>query len=153
PDADDAAKRYKLFCVVQEQVKKIVCSPDAAFELRLPSGEHSMAYYLELERGSDSPERVAAKKAQGYAGLAQTKKGKQHFPQAQGIRVLAISPSVNWSKSLRKAMMKDKPGAELWMFAALPELTPETFLHSPIRHTTAGEARPLVRPEALPRRG
>src|SRR5207249_3592038 len=56
-------KRYKLFTVTQEQPRQIVFSPDAGFELQ--RGEKRVALYLELERGSDSPKRVAARKASG----------------------------------------------------------------------------------------
>ncbi len=149
-EADDPAKRYRLYTVVCEQPKRVICAPDQAFEIRL--GEHRMAYYVELERGSDSPVRVGFKKTPGYAAFAQARRWKTHFPQAQKMKVLAVAPSANWRESLRKAI-RDKPGAEMWMFAALGDVTPESFLCGPIWHTCEGEVRPLVRPVGVPAAG
>lgn len=146
-NADDPSSRYRLYTVVREEPKRIICAPDGAFELQV--GSYRRAYYLELERGTDTPQRVAAKKTSGFAALAETKKWKLHFPQASDFRVLAVAPTPSWRDSLRKAV-KAKPGAESWLFAARNELSVETFLHGDIVYTCGEGPRPLVRPEASP---
>ncbi len=148
-EADEPSKRYKLY-QLQEEPKKIVCAPDAAFEIVV--GKHRRAYYLELERGTDTPARVAAKKSPGYAMLRDTRKWRLHYPEAPDFRVIVVSPTPAWRDSLRKAM-KDKSGADLWMFAAGSELTTESFLHGEVFTTVANGPRPLVRPEGAPQRG
>jgi hypothetical protein len=146
-DAEEPARRYKLYTQLSEQPRKVVCAPDAAFELQV--GPYRRAYYLELERGTDTPARVAAKKTPGYQGLYDTKKFRLHFPAAQDFRVLAVAPTSSWRDSLRRAL-RDKPAADLWLFAALPDLTPEKLLHGEFVYSTAEGPRPLVRPEASP---
>lgn len=150
-DADDLPphKRYKLFTSIAEQPRKLVCAPDAAWEFRI--GDYRRAYYIELERGTDSPVRVAAKKTPGYHGLFESKKWKSHFPQANDFRVLCVAPKPSWRDALRKAV-KDKKGAELWMFAAVEELTAD-FLHGLAVYQCEGGPRPLVPPEAPPPHG
>ncbi len=148
-EADEPAKRYMLYSVVSEEPKRIVCAPDAAFELQV--GQHRRAYYLELERGTDTPTRVAAKKTPGFAGLRDTRKWRLHYPESPEFRVIAVSPTASWRDSLRNAI-KDKSGADLWLFAAQTELTPETLLHSEVFYTADEGPRPLVRPETIPQR-
>jgi len=145
-DSDEATKRYRLYTETQLQPKRIVCAPDAAFEMQV--GPYRMAYYLEHENGTDSPMRVAAKKAAGFSGLFDTKKFKLHFPQAQDLRVLAVCPTAGWRDALRKAM-KDKPGAGRWRFIALSDLTAETFF-GPVFWRVEGGPHPLVSPEPSP---
>lgn len=146
PDASDPKTRFKLYTQISE---KIVCVPDAACDLRVAS--FCRAYYWELERGTDSPMRVAAKKTPGYFGLSQGQHFKRHFAHAQDMRVVAVCPNGPWRDALRKAM-RDKPGAEFWLFAAVNDLSAETFLHAPVFYTAAAEhPKPLVKaPEGAP---
>lgn len=146
-ESDDPSKRYRLYTVVQEAPKKIICAPDAAFELQV--GPYRRAYYVELERGTDSSVRISAKKSSGYAGLAQMKKWKLHFPQASDFRVLCIVPTRSWVSAMQKAM-KEKPGSDAWLFVAQTELSVETFLHGDIVHSCSDGPRPLVRPQPPP---
>jgi len=149
PEVGDPDKRYKLYSIVSAPTapRKIICAPDAAFELQV--GKFRCAYYLELERGTDTPPRIAAKKSSGYNGLFESKKWKLHFPEAQQFRVICVLPTASWIKPMLKAI-KDKPSANLWMFMALDQLTPESFLHGLIVHTTQEAPRPLIRPPAGP---
>jgi hypothetical protein len=148
PDETDPRKKFKLYTVVKEEMRgenahKIVCVPDAATEVRV--GKFCRAYYWELERGTDTPRRTAAKKAPGYAGLCHSRQWRTHFPDAQDMRVVAVCPNVSWRDALRAAM-KDKPGAELWLFVANEDLTPDSFLHAPIFYGCLEGPRPFVRP-------
>ena len=54
-----------------------------------------------------------------------------HFPQATDFRVLAICPNAGWRDMLVQEM-RQKPGAELWLFCAIQDVTVEKFLHEPI---------------------
>lgn len=149
-DADDAAHRYKLYTVISEVPRRLVCAPDASFELKV--GAYRRPYYIELERGTDTPPRIAAKKTPGYHGLFLSQKWRRHYPDALDFRVLCVAPTSSWRDSLRKAV-RDKPGAALWLFMALDEITPETFLHGNIAYTCTEGPRPFVRPEAPPQQG
>lgn len=149
PEEQDPAKRFKTYTLIREErhgekVTKIVCVPDAAFEVAL--GKFRRAYYVELERGMDTPRRVAAKKSPGYAGLQETQKFRLHFPQAQDFRVLSIWPHAGLRGSARRAHA-DKPGADLWLFAAVGEIAAETFLHSDIIYGSKEDGpRPFIKP-------
>lgn len=141
----DPKKRFKTYTVVQERDgKKIVCVPDASFEIIAPARRR--AYYVELDRGTEgSPQRVAAKKIPGYAGLAQSGKFRLHFPQAQDMRVLAVcTPGHGWRDALRKAVA-GKPGSDMWLFASMQDITPASFLAAPIIYRTDDGPRPFVR--------
>lgn len=148
--ADDAAHRYKLYTVLAETPKRLICAPDASFELKVAA--YRRPYYIELERGTDTPARVAAKKTPGYHGLFVSKQFKRHYPDANDFRVLCVAPTSSWRDSLRKAV-RDKPGADLWLFMALDEIKPDTFLHGNIAYTCTEGPRPFVRPEAPPQQG
>lgn len=149
PEADDPARRYKLYTVTSAPTdpKRIVCAPDSAFELQVD--RFRKAYYVELERGTDSPARIAAKKSPGYHGISATTKWKLHFPEADDFQVLCLAPTRSWRELLRKAM-RDKNGADKWFFIALDELNEESFLHGDVVYTCTGGPRPLVRPAAAP---
>jgi hypothetical protein len=142
PDADEPAKKYRLYTAVSES-PRVVCCPDSAFETEF-LGERR-AWYVEREMGTDTPARVAAKKCQGYAGLAATGLFNRHFPDAKSFRVLTFCPNAGWRDALRREM-KDKPGADAWLFAALPEVTAATFLHGPFLWKVDRGPLPLVPP-------
>lgn len=139
----DPSKRYRLYSVVQEQPKKIVSVPDALIGIQI--SEFLTALYLELERGSDSPARVAAKKSQGYVKLSDSGKFKNHLPSADKMRVLAVCPNAAFRDALRKEM-RAKPGKDLWRFVAKPDVSVDSIVHSPILYPCEGEPMPLVKP-------
>lgn len=149
-DAPEAELKYKLFTKVTD---KVSCVPDAASEIVVQIGSQTFhrAYYWEKEMGTNPPKRAAAMKAPGFFGLNQSKLFKRHFPDAQDMRVVAVTPNPGWRDSMRKAM-KDKPGADLWLFTAVTDITPATFLHAPIFFTTKDDQpRPFVKaPAAAP---
>lgn len=143
PDAEDPARRYKLYTEVQSQPRKIACVPDAAFELR--AGSRAKAYYVELERGTTPPAKAAAKKSPGYAGLAQRSLHLTHFPDArEGFSVLVLAPHPGWRDLLRREFSK-KLCAELYRFAAMTEVSASSLLCEPIWYPCAGEPQPLLR--------
>lgn len=143
----DASEKFRLNTIVQTSPRKIVCAPDSAFELQVDS--YRRAYYVELERGSDTPVRAIAKKHQGYFHLNQTEKYKLHFPQAQDMRVLFIAPTSSWRDALKKAAA-DKPGAELYLFLSLEDVSPDSILHGEIVYSCTDGPKPLVRPQVAP---
>ncbi len=151
PREREASKRYKTYTVVRQDGKKqIVCVPDSCFEVIVgQSGQYRRAYYVELERGTDAPRRVAAKKSPGYAGLFETDKWRLHFPHADGFRVLCVATrGSRWRDELRSEF-KGKPGAELWLFAAIQDLRPETFLHEQVLYGANDGPKPFLRRPAL----
>jgi hypothetical protein len=148
-DAENPAERYKLYTVVQEQPKRIVAALDAAFELQV--GAFRRAYGLELERGTDAPPRIIAKKHQGHYLLNEAQHYRRWFPNAQDFRVIYVAPRT-WCAGLRKAA-RDKPCATLLLFAAREDINAASILHGEIFKTVTEGPRPLVRPEVPPQRG
>lgn len=137
PSASDPAKRFVLYTRTSEGV---VCVPDSAVEVQ-PAGLPRRAIYVEREMGTDTPQRVAAKKHKGYAELAGKALFKRHFPEAQDFRVLCLAPSPSWRDALRKEM-QDKPGSDYWLFVSSPDLTADAILHAPIVYK-AGDDKPV----------
>lgn len=143
---DQIAPQRKLFTVVDD-AKKTVCIPDFGFELL--AGPYRRPFYLELERGTDSPQRIAAKKTPGYFGLWESKRFQRHFPAATDFRVLCVTPNAKWRDRLREAV-KGHKGEQLWLFVAKSEVTPtESLLFEPIIYTCTEGPRPLVNRSAL----
>ena len=142
-DAEDPAKRFKLYTEVQSQPRKVVCVPDAAFDLKV--GAISKAFFLELERGTTPPAKAAAKKSPGYAGVADGALHRRHFPSALGeFSVLVLAPHPGWRDHLRREFAR-KAHPELYKFASMTEVTSDSLLFSPIWHPCTGEAHALLK--------
>ena len=140
-DAADPAKRYRLYTVVTENPRRIVCIPDAAFLLQM--GGFARAFYIELERGTNPIEKAAAEKTPGYAHLGELH--KRHFSTANaGFGVLMFAPNPKWRDALCKAIAR-KDGAALWSFASVTEVKPESFLFAPIFHKCDGSVVALLK--------
>jgi hypothetical protein len=149
-EATAPAERFRLYTLIQ-QSPKLVCVPDCAFVLEVKG--HRKAFYVELERATSAPSKVAAEKTPGYAALHQRQLHKKHFPGVlDDFTVLVTAPDARWRDALRRAF-RGKPGIELYRFAATTELTPETFLFGSVWYPCVGEAVPLVKPPAATARG
>jgi hypothetical protein len=149
-EADEPEKRYKLYQIMATLPRRIVCAADAAWEMQVDA--YRRAYVLELERGTDSPSRIIAKKHKGHSLLSESKRYRLWFPKAQDMRVLFIAPTRSWCERLRKAA-RGTPAAGLYLFMPANELTADNFLSGDLVYTVAGEPRPLVLPAALLQRG
>ena len=128
-DGDD---RYYLHVMLQDQPKKISCSPDGAFLLSV--GGMKTAIYLESDLGTSYEAQVAARKHAGYDLLAQSNQFRtKHFPDATDpeFRVLMITTD-RWRRDRLARHMKDHPGAQRWRFAAIQDCLPENILHEPV---------------------
>jgi len=139
-------KRFRLYTLLRES-PRLVCAPDAAFELSL--GEHRKAFYIEQDRNTSGVKQVAASKTAGYAAMAERQTHRKHFPQTNvsTFSVLMLAPGARRRDALRKSMA-DKPGSQLWKFADVGDLAPEKFLFEPIFYPCQGEPRPLVKRSA-----
>jgi len=142
-DESAPEKRYRLYTLIRES-PRLVCAPDAAFMLTVKG--FSKVFYLEQDRNTSGVRQIAASKTQGYAVMHEFGMHRRHFPASNvnSFTVLMIAPSSCRRDALRKAI-HDKPGSELWRFAAVPDLTPQQFLHSPIFYPCVGEPVPLVK--------
>jgi hypothetical protein len=77
------------------------------------------------------------------------------------MRVLAVCPNAGWRDALRREFIerhgeltKPKPGADLWLFVAVQDITATSFLHEPICYTLERGPLPFVpRPAASPAGG
>ena len=123
------------------------CSPDAAFVLSLLG--FSKVYYLERDLGTSSPHQVAARKTRGYAEMARQQKHLRHFTNANvpTFSVLFVSTTPYRCTQLAKELRR-REMPELWLMVDEHELTPDSFLHSPIIHRTDGSKSSLVKPVA-----
>lgn len=142
-DAADPAERHSLYTLIRKE-PKLVCVPDAAFQLTasIACKSASKAYYIELECGTNSPQKAAAEKTPGYAGLAAGKLHRRHFPDAtDNFNVLMFAPTPNWRDALRKAISK-KERPDLWRICSMTDMKPETFLTEPIFYP-AGDGPPM----------
>jgi Replication-relaxation len=137
-------KRFRLYTITsQSEKKRTVCVPDFAIEVIV--NQYRRVYYGELERGTDTPRRVAAKKTPGYFGMQNH--FRKHYPKAQDWRVLFIWPNAGLRDAARNAVDPDK--TEMWLFAALPEITPK-FMHEPVIYTAKEGPRPFIKPLPTP---
>jgi hypothetical protein len=144
PHENDPEKRYRLYTLLRAE-PKLVCVPDAAF--LLAKDGYRKAYYVEVDRDTTKDaRRVAASKSEGYAVLAERSLHKRHFPAANvdPLTVLCIAPTPRRRDALAKAI-KDKRGAELWRFAALDDLTSDSFLTEPVFHPCEGTPAAILK--------
>lgn len=143
-DAKEPEKHFRLYTVVSHnEVKRTVCVPDFAFEVIV--NQYRRLYLGELERGTDTPKRASAKKLPGYTGM------QNHFqkicPEAQDWRVLFVWPNAGLRDAARRAV--DPTKTEMWLFAALPDIT-ASFLHEPVIYTAHDGPKPFIKPPATP---
>jgi Replication-relaxation len=149
PTATEPNLRYRLLTTLQES-PRLCCAPDAAFLLSREGNKK--VYYLEEDRNTSGVERVAASKTKGYAELAVRQWHRRHFMEATvpTFTVLMIAPTSRRRDHLRHAI-HNKPGWELWRFAASTELTADSFLHAPILYRCDSNVGvPLVQPSVSP---
>lgn len=138
-NAKEPEQRFRLYTIVnQNESKRTVCVPDFAFEVIV--NQYRRVYYGELERGSDTPKRVWAKKAPGYSGMKNY--FRKHFPNAQDWRVLFIWPNASMREAARKAVDPEKSG--MWLFAAFPDITSD-FLNQPVIYTAQEGPKPCIK--------
>lgn len=143
-DESEPERRYRLYTLVREKPGRIVCAPDAAFVLK--KGDNAKAYYVEVDRATSGVQQIAAHKTRGYAAMLERDLRSRHFPQANvpGFGVLSVSPTAGRRRKLAEAVA-GQPGASLWRFAAMDELTPDTSLFEPVWYDCKGEAMPLIK--------
>lgn len=144
PEETEPTKRFRLYTMLRDQ-PRLVCVPDAAFLLVKDS--YRKVFYVEVDRDTTQPaQRVAARKAEGYAELAARGLHTRHFLTANVAKfnVLIVAPSPQRREALRAAFA-GKKGADLWKFAVMRDLTPTQFLAAPVWHPCVGEPLPLVK--------
>lgn len=139
-DTIDPEKRYRLYTLISQTPRRIVCVPDAAFLLE--GAGRAKPFYVELERGTNPIQKAAAEKTPGYAHLGELH--RRHFPTANvDFNVLMFAPDPKWRDALCKAFAK-KDRADLWRFASMTEVKPETFLTANIFHKCDGAVVSLL---------
>jgi len=145
-DESAPEKRFRIYTLIHES-PRLVCAPDAAFLLSMRG--HAKVFYLEQDRNTSGVNQIAASKTPGYAAMAERQLHHKHFPQTtlDAFSVLIVAPSERRRDALRKAIA-GKPGAALWRFACVHDLTPAKFLFAPIFHQCEGEPLPLIKPAA-----
>jgi hypothetical protein len=146
-DEKEPDKRFLLYTKFSENPRRI-CNPDFAFLLEVAS--HSKIYYGEIDRGTSGIQQIAHSKTPGYAALAESKLHRRHFETTtDSFFVLHISATAGRRDAILRTI-SDKPGAALWKFAALSDLTPETLLYEPVWYRCDGQIQSLIRPVPSP---
>ncbi len=143
-DEKEPEKRYRLYTKLGQ---KLVCIPDAGF--LFGNRGFRKVFYVEQDRHTtESADRVAAQKYNGYAGLYEKRLHiGRHFPLAnvEKFSVLVIAPTANRRDALKLAFKKKHEASSwLYLFAALPDLKPETVLTAPVWHACNDRTFPLT---------
>ena len=142
-DAARPCDRYSLYTEFEKN-PLLACAPDAGFLIE--KGGHKKAFYLEVDRGTDSIKRICSKSRRGMPG----------YKPSNGIE--SISRRLPWKISRflfvtttdyrRDELAKrlaDYEGKSLWKFACYRDVKPETLLFEPIWHGVDSEPHPLVK--------
>jgi hypothetical protein len=136
-------QKYRLHTTVSTN-PTVYCCADSAMEVEVKG--YRRALVIEYETGADgNPARVAAKKAKGHHGLATKQLFTRFFPGARDMRVLCFCPYESWMHHLRREL-KERPGAEYWLFCDTRSVKPETFLHGEIFFDVSRGPFPLIAP-------
>ena len=116
---------------VLRQEPAIVCQPDAAFLIECNG--HRKAFYVEVDRGTDSIRRIVRKKPTGYAEMEKQCRHLKHFPTStlDSFSVLFITTTEHRRDELIRRM-PDKVGAGLWRTAWQGELNSEQLFLGPV---------------------
>ncbi len=141
PSAVELQNRFRIYTVIREK-PRLVNAPDAVFALQV--GDHSKAFYLEIDRASSGISQICGSKAPGFAGLLSSGLHQKHFQtSADSFTVLHLSPTEGRRDLLRKAMAK-KDAAYIHRFAVFADWTPEKALTAPIFYgCDSDEPKPL----------
>lgn len=142
-DESAPEKRYSLYTLLRDS-PRLVCNPDAALLLSLAG--HKKVFYIEQDRNTSGARQVADSKAKGYEAMQAMKLHRKHFPTTtvDSFTVLLVTPTPKRRDTLRDAF-KDKPGASLWRFTTVEDITAENLLNAPIFYPSVGEAASLIK--------
>ena len=151
-DAKLPEQRFRLYTLLAEKPKRLVCNPDFMFVMRNARGARVVVG--EHERGTTHPDKAAALKSVGYAELAKRKLHRRWCEEASDrFMVVVTAPDSTWRDKLIASFAK-KAEPSLYRFAALPDLTPASYFRSSVWHRCDGTVGPLVKsegqPEAIP---
>ena len=145
---DNEKKQFTLHTHFSDS-PPLSCSPDAGFLLSI--GDAKKVVYLEQDRATTDPRRLAHKKIKGFAELFKRQGHLKHFPEAtlQRFTVLVVTTDAQQRNAIAREVGKLKDfHPDLWLFVDQNELTPETFLHEPITYNCDLEAGPLIKKPA-----
>lgn len=142
-DADGNPAGFVLHTQFREQ-PPLSCSPDAAFLLDI-SG-HRRVFYVEVDRGTSGPKRVAASKTHGYDELLRTGLHQQHFPATtqKDFSIVLVTIDDNHRDRIRREVAKKTDlNPQIWVFASRDDFNPESALFGNIYADHTGLLGPL----------
>lgn len=144
PEATEPKDRYKLFTLIREKPKRLVCAPDGAFAISV--GPYAKTYLIEIDRNTTGVAAASASKAPGYHALHSERLFRRFFPiETDTFTVLHVSPSAGRRDLMRKAFAS-KDSAALHRFTTVQEWQPSTALFAPIFFgCDSDEPQPLIR--------
>ena len=128
---------------VLRQDPAIVCQPDAAFLIECNG--HRKAFYVEVDRGTDSIRRIARKKPVGYAEMEKQGRHLKHFPSStlESFSVLFITTTEHRRDELT-GRLQEKAGAHLWRTTWYGDLDSDKIFFQPLWQTGCQRATPLI---------
>ena len=109
----------------------LACQPDAGCLLeRKPNRK---VFYLEVDRGTSSINRIIQTKPPGYAELLRQERHRKHFPETtvRSFGVLFVTTDISRRDRLIEAI-KGRPGDSLWRAASQSDLSPKKFFTAPV---------------------
>jgi hypothetical protein len=144
PEATEPKDRYKLFTLIREKPKRLVCAPDGAFAISV--GPYAKTYLIEIDRNTTGVAAASASKAPGFHALHSERLFRRFFPiETDTFTVLHVSPSAGRRDLMRKAFAS-KDSAALHRFTTVQEWQPSTALFAPIFFgCDSDEPQPLIR--------
>jgi len=134
-DADDPAKRYRLYSIVSHPTapKRIVCAPDCAFEMQwgISGGRTTSSW----NAGQIHPRESRPRRPRVITDFSSRRSSSSTSPTRRTCACCASSQSSSWIPAMQKAM-KDKKVAE----------------PVALRHVRRSDARPVPAPPDHPPR-
>lgn len=142
PGASEA-ERFALHTQLSQE-PPLSCSPDAAMLLEMAG--HRKVYYIEVDRGTSSPNQIAARKTKGYAALAEIQHHRAHFPSTTlpVFSILFVTTNPSRAREVARAIRK-RPRPDLWLFLNRQNLTADNFFFHPVTYDSELIAAPLAR--------
>jgi hypothetical protein len=122
-DTPNPKLHYTIHSVLKQD-PAIVCTPDAAFLVEMNG--HRKAFYVEIDRGTDSIRRIVRKKPIGYSEFEKQSGHFKHFPNTtlDSFSVLFLTTTEHRRDELLRRM-EGREGTKLWRAACRSEINSE----------------------------
>lgn len=128
--------------ISSKRMKHVTVSPDAYFAIEVPRG--TAHFFLELDRGTEAAKQVQ-NKALAYMKYHATGMYERRYG-TKALRILFVVPDDKRSELLKKSV-EAVGGKQVYYFATLEHITPQTVLQQPIWQVAGRNRRVELLPE------